>query len=105
MTRRTRALAFVLAAPTVLAGLWMWGLARYADAIPRPGADDGRETDAIVVLTGGSVRLEAGAALGQQGSTRLEPEAAAGEHDDGIGFAPVIGAGARNGLGVVREAP
>ncbi len=70
MTRRTRTLAFVLAAPVVLAGLWLWGLAHYAEAIPRPGADDGRQTDAIVVLTGGSFRLEAGAALLAQGRAR-----------------------------------
>lgn len=70
MTRRTRTLAFVLAAPAVLAGLWLWGLARYAEAIPRPSADDGRETDAIVVLTGGSFRLEVGAALLTQGRAR-----------------------------------
>lgn len=52
-----------VAALTVLvAGLavWGWGLLRFADSIPREVADPDRRSDAIVVLTGGSRRLETG---------------------------------------------
>lgn len=39
-------------------GLWGFGLIRFVDGIPRTVADDMRQTDAIIVLTGGSLRLE-----------------------------------------------
>ena len=42
--------------------LWALGFALFALTLPRPAADD-RQTDAIVVLTGGKGRLERGAAL------------------------------------------
>lgn len=42
------------------AGIWGWGLVWFAGSIPRTVADPDRETDAIVVLTGGSLRLETG---------------------------------------------
>ncbi len=45
------------------AGLWGWGLVWFAGSIPRSVGDPDRETDAIVVLTGGSLRLETGFAL------------------------------------------
>jgi uncharacterized SAM-binding protein YcdF (DUF218 family) len=44
-------------------GLWSWGLTRFVDSIPRTVADDQRKTDAIIVLTGGTLRLETGFAL------------------------------------------
>ena len=61
MTRMTRrwggGLPLVL---LLLAGAWLAGLVAFAEAIPDRSADDGRTTDAIVVLTGGSGRIEVG---------------------------------------------
>lgn len=61
-----------LAAAVVLAGTWVGGLFLFTAAIPSESAaiDDGRETDAIVVLTGGTMRLESGLALLAQGRAR-----------------------------------
>src|SRR3546814_9273585 len=60
--RRRRRLrpAFLLLAAAVLAILWTVGLVLYARAIPSRTAAADRRTDAIVVLTGGSMRLEKG---------------------------------------------
>lgn len=44
----------------LLAGAWLAGLVVFAEAIPDRPADDGSTTDAIVVLTGGSGRIEVG---------------------------------------------
>ena len=44
----------------LVAGAWLAGLVIFAEAIPGRTADDGRATDAIVVLTGGSGRIEVG---------------------------------------------
>lgn len=43
--------------------LWMAGLVRFADSIPRAVEDPERHTDALVVLTGGSGRLDEGLRL------------------------------------------
>jgi len=50
------------------AGLWGAGLFRYADAIPTDITDPSLKTDAIVVLTGGSGRLDEGLKLLEHGS-------------------------------------
>lgn len=55
------------AALILLAGVWSAGLFRYADAIPLQVSEAERETDAIVVLTGGSGRLDEGLALLERG--------------------------------------
>lgn len=55
------------AALILLSGLWGAGLFRYADAIPTHVADPDTKTDAIVVLTGGSGRLDEGLSLLEQG--------------------------------------
>lgn len=47
-----------LAAAALL--LWLWGLALFIDQIPDEVEDSERRTDAIIVLTGGSLRLEKG---------------------------------------------
>ena len=49
------------------AGLWGAGLFRFADAIPTQIPEPETETDAIVVLTGGSGRLDEGLALLNRG--------------------------------------
>lgn len=52
----------------LLAGIWGGGLFRYADLIPTGIDDPDSKTDAIVVLTGGSGRLDEGLRLLEQGA-------------------------------------
>lgn len=52
----------------LLAGVWGAGLFRYADVIPTTVGDPDAKTDAIVVLTGGSGRLDEGLKLLEQGT-------------------------------------
>lgn len=58
--RRVVATAFGLVAAVLAA--WLWGLILFVDRIPDSVADEDEErhTDAIIVLTGGSLRLEKG---------------------------------------------
>ena len=59
--RRIRRLYTVLVLLVVLVAVtWVVGLLRFAESIPREPVVIGDRTDAIVVLTGGSGRLEAG---------------------------------------------
>jgi uncharacterized SAM-binding protein YcdF (DUF218 family) len=58
-----RRVAWAALAALAVGALWLAGLIAFANAIPRSGAEDERTTDAIVVLTGGSGRLEEGATL------------------------------------------
>lgn len=53
------------------AGVWALGLKAFADAIPVSVADPDTETDAIVVLTGGSGRIDEGVELLMQGKARM----------------------------------
>ena len=46
-----------------VAGIWAIGLVRYADEVPATIKDANTKTDAIVVLTGGSGRVNEGLAL------------------------------------------
>jgi uncharacterized SAM-binding protein YcdF (DUF218 family) len=55
-----------LAAMTLLA--WMLGFAWFAMLLPQPL--DGRQTDAIVVLTGGAGRIDRGIALLEDGAAK-----------------------------------
>lgn len=61
--RRRRKLAVLFILLIAVLGVWGWGLHRFVEGIPREIADDQRKTDAIIVLTGGSLRLETGFAL------------------------------------------
>jgi len=56
------------AALILLAGVWGAGLFRYAEIIPSQVADTDSKTDAIVVLTGGSGRLDEGLTLLENGA-------------------------------------
>ena len=58
--RRRRPLRLPAAAVAVAAAGWIGGLVWFADHIPRTVAESDRQTDAIVVLTGGSGRLATG---------------------------------------------
>jgi uncharacterized SAM-binding protein YcdF (DUF218 family) len=63
-TRRSRRrLGFAGAVAVFLAALWLAGLWRFAASMPTAVADPARQTDAIVVLTGGSLRVESGLRL------------------------------------------
>lgn len=52
-----------LVALLLLATLWAYGLARFVEDLPRTTTATTERTDAIVVLTGGSRRLDEGVAL------------------------------------------
>ncbi|MCW8914594.1 MAG: YdcF family protein [Magnetovibrio sp.] len=54
----------------LLTGVWGFGLFKYADAIPVTIADPDTRTDAIVVLTGGSGRLDEGLKLLENGAAK-----------------------------------
>jgi len=69
--RRTgRTISRLGGALILLAGIWGAGLFRFADAIPLVVADPDTPTDAIVVLTGGSGRLDEGLRLLEQGAAQ-----------------------------------
>ena len=59
---RGRQRLYGMALIVLVAGLaaWGWGLLWFADSIPREVAEPDRRSDAIVVLTGGSLRLKTG---------------------------------------------
>ncbi len=57
-------------AASTAAGAYLAGLVWFAEAIPRAGNDAGEITDAIVVLTGGKLRLEEGLALLAEGRAK-----------------------------------
>lgn len=61
--RRRRKFQYVSVVPIALVGIWLVGLTQFAAAIPREAALAAEITDAIVVLTGGSLRLERGLEL------------------------------------------
>jgi uncharacterized SAM-binding protein YcdF (DUF218 family) len=54
--------AIAVAVP-VLVAIWVFGLIEFAAIVPAPGPEPEDRTDAVVVLTGGSDRLEAGLRL------------------------------------------
>ncbi|MBM3566531.1 MAG: YdcF family protein, partial [Alphaproteobacteria bacterium] len=58
--RRRRLLRSAAALVVLVAAGWTAGLAGFARAVPERVADEAALTDAIVVLTGGSGRLDAG---------------------------------------------
>ena len=60
LSRRVGSFAAVFA---ILAALWVSGLFWFTSQIPDRVADPASETDAIVVLTGGSLRVQSGLAL------------------------------------------
>jgi uncharacterized SAM-binding protein YcdF (DUF218 family) len=55
---RPVATAFVLIGAAMAA--WIWGIILFVDRIPDTVEDQERRTDAIIVLTGGTLRLEKG---------------------------------------------
>ena len=61
--RAIRPIHRLLAVVLVLVGAWLSGLVAFAGSIPRKVEDTVSKTDAIVVLTGGSLRLSEGLQL------------------------------------------
>lgn len=68
--RRSRRLGVLLTTLAMLVALWFGGLLWFAHTIPEEVADVASETDAIVVLTGGSLRVQSGLALLASGRAR-----------------------------------
>lgn len=68
--QRIRFLAGLGLGALVIGGAWVGGLFWFVSLIPSEPIDDPRPTDAVVVLTGGSGRLEAG--LDQLGQDRAK---------------------------------
>lgn len=62
-SRSRRILGWAGALVLCLAALWLVGLWRFAASMPTSVTDPSRHTDAIVVLTGGSLRVESGLRL------------------------------------------
>ena len=60
----------VLSPLELLAAIWLVGLFWFAAELPRKVDDEARQTEAIVVLTGGSARLSQGLALLSAGKAR-----------------------------------
>ncbi len=48
---------------TAIIGLWIFGLVKYVDNLPKEKNNDQSVTDGIVIFTGGAMRLEAGIEL------------------------------------------
>lgn len=67
---RRRGTRRIVAVPLVLLILWVCGLIWYAEDIPRGVADAATPTDAVVVLTGGSGRLDVGFNLLAEGRAK-----------------------------------
>ena len=58
--KKRRLAVTVFALIGVVLAAWIWGLILFVDRIPNAVADEKRRTDAIIVLTGGTLRLEKG---------------------------------------------
>lgn len=67
---RLRWLGILAAILTLLFLLWLGGLAWFAQSIPDEVSDPTSATDAIVVLTGGSLRVQSGIALLNAGKAK-----------------------------------
>lgn len=100
----------------VAAVIWVMGLLNFADSIPQRVADLDRQTDAIVVLTGGSERLATGLRLLAEDKAKrvfvsgvhpgVDAERLlqlAGRPNDGLQGRIEIGYGARDTRGNAQE--
>jgi uncharacterized SAM-binding protein YcdF (DUF218 family) len=117
MTRRwRRSLRVSLALFATLAAIWFIGLWRFAAAIPGEVAEPERATDAIVVLTGGSLRVEGGLRLLAEGKAKklfisgvyrgvdvAELLRVSRQSPDSVACCVVLGHAADNTVGNARE--
>ena len=65
-----RVLARMLVVAVLVSAAWLAGLVWFAESIPREHHDDNAATDAIVVLTGGPLRLKTGLAMLAEGRAK-----------------------------------
>ena len=65
--RRRRIVATFFFFSAIVASIWVYGLVKFVNLIPRDVTDVESFTDAVVVLTGGSMRLETGLKLLRDG--------------------------------------
>jgi uncharacterized SAM-binding protein YcdF (DUF218 family) len=68
--RARRGVARLTTVAVIVAAFWIWGLFWFSGQIPSRVEDEATRTDAIVVLTGGSERLDAGIELLAQEKAR-----------------------------------
>ena len=114
--RGQRPVALAILLVMAIIGLWLFGLWRFAAALPTEVKDPTRETDAIVVLTGGSLRVESGLALLASGKARklfvsgvyrgvdvTELLRVSRQSPDSVACCVVLGHAADNTLGNARE--
>ena len=100
----------------VLAVVWLVGLWRFAAAIPSEVTAPERQTDAIVVLTGGALRVEGGLQLLAEGKAKklfisgvyrgvdvTELLRVSRQSPDSVACCVVLGHAADNTLGNARE--
>jgi uncharacterized SAM-binding protein YcdF (DUF218 family) len=114
--RRRRRWRRFVAAAAVIPLLWLGGLIWFAETIPETLDDPGEPTDAIVVLTGGSQRLQNGLQLLAAGKAKklfvsgvhhgVDVAAllrSAGQAPDGLPCCVVLGYAADNTYGNAAE--
>ena len=114
--RGQRPVALAVLLIVAILALWFIGLLRFAAAIPTEVKDPTRETDAIVVLTGGSLRVESGLALLAAGKAQklfvsgvyrgvdvAELLRVSRQSPDSVACCVVLGHAADNTLGNARE--
>lgn len=115
-SRTLRLLRLGLSAAVAVAALWLGGLFWFVAQVPRDAPPPEDRTDAIVVLTGGSERLETGIRLlagGYAGKLFVSGVArgvdvsallrVARRHPDDLGCCIVVGYAADNTAGNARE--
>lgn len=73
-----------------LAAVWSVGLARFVEDLPRVPTDTSETADAIVVLTGGSRRLDEGVALLEAGAAPVLFVSGVDERVDGRGIRSLL---------------
>jgi uncharacterized SAM-binding protein YcdF (DUF218 family) len=111
-----RVLRNVVGLVVVLAVVWLIGLWRFAEAIPSEVTAPDQTTDAIVVLTGGSLRVEGGLHLLAEGKAKklfisgvyrgvdvTELLRISRQSPDSVACCVVLGHAADNTLGNARE--
>lgn len=80
----------LLVAAVALSIVWAFGLARFVENLPRAVAAASEQADAVVVLTGGSRRLDEGVALLEAGAAPVLFVSGVDERVDGRGIRSLL---------------
>lgn len=80
----------LLVAAVALSIAWAFGLARFVENLPRAVAAASEQADAVVVLTGGSRRLDEGVALLEAGAAPVLFVSGVDERVDGRGIRSLL---------------